>query len=127
VRAVHLADWLEVGNGQTRVDLGDEQGRKGNGQTFEPSRARQKVALGRQPAGFRHSCCSASIKAVAAAGWRIDPDTARGEGSPTLTLHRAVEPDFANERSEHDICVGKPVGRLRAVQDAQSGTAAEGF
>src|SRR6266851_645612 len=88
---------------------------------------RQKVALGRQPAGFRHSCCSASIKAVAAAGWRIDPDTARSEGSPTLTLHRAIEPDFANERSERDICVGKPVGRLRAVQNAQSGTAAEGF
>ena len=36
--AVHLADWSEVGNGQTRVDLGEYQGRKGNGQTFEPSR-----------------------------------------------------------------------------------------
>src|SRR6267143_522337 len=34
--AVHLADWPEVGNGQTRVDLGEDQGRKGNGQTFEP-------------------------------------------------------------------------------------------
>ena len=84
--AVHLADWLEVGNGQTRVDLGEDQGRKGNGQRFEPCRVRQKVVLGRQPAGFRNSCCSASIKAVAAAGWRIDPDTARSEGSPTLTL-----------------------------------------
>src|SRR5882724_3204326 len=125
--AVHLADWPGVGNGQTRVDLGDEQGLKGNGRTFAPRRVRQKVALGRQPAVFRQSCCSASIKTIATAGWRTDPDTARGEGSPTLTLHRAIEPDFANERSGHDICVGKPFGRLRAVQNAQSGTAAEGF
>ena len=50
--AVHLADWPEVGNGQTRVDLGDEQGRKGNGRTFAPRRVRQKVALGAPTGGF---------------------------------------------------------------------------
>ena len=125
--AVHLADWPEVGNGQTRVDLGDEQGPNGNGQTFEPSRGAPEGSTWAPNSGIRNSCCSASIKTIAAAGWRIDPDTARSEGSSTLTLHRAIEPDFANERSERDICVGKPVGRLRAVQNAQSGTAAEGF
>jgi hypothetical protein len=66
-------------------------------------------------------------KTIAAAGWRIDPDTARGEGSAALTLHRAIELDFANEGSERNICVGKPVGRLRAVQNAQPGTATEGL
>jgi len=109
------------------VDLGGDQGRKGNGQTFEPSWGAPEGSAWAPASGFRNSCCSASIKTIAAAGWRIDPDTARSEGSPTLTLHRAIELDFANERSQRDICVGKPVGRLRAVQNAQSGTAAEGF
>jgi hypothetical protein len=39
---VHLADWLEVGNGQTGAVLGKQEGSKGRGQAFEPCRARQK-------------------------------------------------------------------------------------
>src|SRR5882672_11202913 len=60
--AVHLADWPAVGNGQTGAYLGEQQGLKDDGQTFGSCRARQKVALGRQPAVFCNSCCSASIK-----------------------------------------------------------------
>jgi hypothetical protein len=39
---VHLADWPEVGNGQTGAVLGKQQGSKGKGQAFEPCRARKK-------------------------------------------------------------------------------------
>jgi hypothetical protein len=39
---VHLADWPEVGNGQTGAVLGQQQGSKGRGQAFEPCRARKK-------------------------------------------------------------------------------------
>jgi hypothetical protein len=39
---VHLADWPEVGNGQTEAVLGKQQGSKGKGQAFEPCRAGKK-------------------------------------------------------------------------------------
>ena len=56
---VHLADWPEVGNGQTGAVLGKLQGSKGKGQAFEPCRARKEarsaVALERQVLlWFRH-------------------------------------------------------------------------
>jgi len=75
VLAVHLADWLEVGNGQTGLIFDEDQGPKGNGQTFEPCRVRQKVALRWRSAVFRNSCCSASIKPLL-----------RRAGAPTLIL-----------------------------------------
>ena len=37
--AVHLADWSAVGNGQTGAYLGEQQGLKDDGQTFESCRA----------------------------------------------------------------------------------------
>jgi hypothetical protein len=76
---------------------------------------------------FRNSCCSASIKSIAAAGWRTEPYTARSEGSSALTLGGEIELDVANGWSERDICVAERVGGLRAIQNAQFGTAAEGF
>jgi quinol monooxygenase YgiN len=45
---VHLADWPEVGNGQTGAVLGQQQGSKGNGQASGPQKARSAVALERQ-------------------------------------------------------------------------------
>lgn len=42
-------------------------------------------------------------------------------------MGRAIELGVANERSERDICVGERIGGLRVVQNAQFGTAAEGF
>jgi len=39
---VHLADWPEVGNGQTGAVLGKQQGAKGKGQALESYRVRQK-------------------------------------------------------------------------------------
>src|SRR5713226_5326448 len=50
--SVHLADWPEVGNGQTGAVLGKQQGSKGKAQALEPCRVRKKarsaVALERQ-------------------------------------------------------------------------------
>ena len=56
-----------------------------------------------------------------------DPHTARSEGRPALTLGRAIQLGVANEWSERDICVGERIGGLRAVQNTQFGTAAEGL
>jgi hypothetical protein len=39
---VHLADWPDLGNGQTRADLGGQQGPRGKGHTFESCRVRQE-------------------------------------------------------------------------------------
>src|SRR5229473_2753495 len=39
---VHLADWPDLGNGQTGAVLGEQRGPRGNSHTFEPCRARKK-------------------------------------------------------------------------------------
>src|SRR6266853_1649225 len=45
VRGVHLADWPEVGSGQTGAVLGEQQGPKGKGHMSEPHRARQTSTI----------------------------------------------------------------------------------
>jgi len=51
----------------------------------------------------------------------------RRRGRIALTLGGEIELDVANGWSERDICVAERVGGLRAIQNAQFGTAAEGF
>jgi hypothetical protein len=51
---VHLADWPDLGNGQTRADLGGQRARaRGKGRAFGPRRAPQKTrsAVARVNAG----------------------------------------------------------------------------
>src|SRR5207302_760856 len=103
-------------------------GRRRTGIAHRIDRGAPQIAvLPRQPTMSGNSCCSASLNGVSAAGRRMGPYTARREGCPALISRRAIEPGVANGCRERDICMGERVGGLCAIQDAERGTAAEGF
>src|SRR6202022_4636379 len=84
VRRVHLADWPGVGNGPIRGWLGEEQGPKGKGHTFESCRTPGK-RVPDVPGLWRVNLIE----------WII--------GGPMVHLHAGYSPRRANERLHYWI------------------------